>query len=278
MALLIIILVILALVLLSVFFKLPKMGTVVMITGGVKTGKSLLAVHTVLRKYRWSLVRWHIKCFFSFLFRRDKPEKPLLYSNVPLGVPYVPLTEDLLTRRTRFAYKSVIYVCEASLVADSMSFRDMELNERLLLFNKLIGHETRGGMIVYDTQCINDNHYAVKRCLSNYLYIHSAIKWIPFFVLLRVKEYIYSDDKTTVNVETQDIEESMKLVVVPKSVYKKYDCYCYSILTDSLPVETVKTVPIKLKRPTLTRKYDLRAKRIVSFKKYFTIRGEKNEN
>ena len=79
---------------------------------------------------------------------------PLIYSNVPLAMPYVPLTDDLLLRKKRFVYGSVIYVQEASLVADSQLIRDMDVNERLMLFNKLIGHETKGGVIIYDTQCI----------------------------------------------------------------------------------------------------------------------------
>lgn len=264
---------IILLILILWLFKIPKMGTVVMITGGVKTGKSMLAVRTVIKKYRMAMLKYYIKRGLFFLLRRKAPEKPLIYSNVPLAMPYVPLTEDLLTRKTRFRYGSVIYCCEASLIADSMSFRDMDLNERLLLFNKLIGHETRGGCIIYDTQCINDNHYAVKRCLSNYFYIHSAIKWVPFVCLLRVKEYIYSDDKSTINVEEKDIEESMKLVIVPKSTWRKYDCYCYSVLTDSLPVETIQRIPVKTKASGLylRQRYDLKARKIVSFKKYKTL-------
>lgn len=75
-------------------------------------------------------------------------EKPLLYSNIPLAVDgFTPLTLDLIQRKERFRYGSVIYVCESSLVADSMSFKDPLLNENMLLLNKLIAHETRGGYI-----------------------------------------------------------------------------------------------------------------------------------
>lgn len=197
-------------------FKIPKIGTLVMVTGGVKTGKSLLSVYFALRKYKRHYRIWKIKCFFCRIFRKPLPEEPLIYSNVPLAIPYVPLTVDLLLRKTRFNYKSIIYVCEASLVADSMYFKNMEHNERLLLLNKLIGHETRGGVLIYDTQCVQDVHYSIKRSLSQYFYIHRLVKWLPFVNVLYLKEYIYQDDKSTINVETQDIEESMKRVIVPK--------------------------------------------------------------
>ena len=133
------------------------------------------------------------------------------------------------------------------------------MNEQLLLFNKLIGHETKGGYIVYDTQSINDNHYAVKRCVTEYYYIHHMVKWIPFFLIAYVRELRYSDDHQEFNVYDEDVEESLKRVILSKRVWKKFDCYCYSILTDDLPVNANlvdgKTLP------------DLKAADIVSFKR-----------
>ena len=152
------------------------------------------------------------------------------------------LTEELLLREVRFAYKSVIWVDEASILADSMTYKDLDLNDRLLLFNKLIAHETHGGTIVYNSQSIGDLHYAIKRCLSETFYVHSTFKWIPFFLLVTVREERYSEDGTIVNSYNDDLEESLKRVIVPKSVWKKFDCYAYSSMTDDKPVyEKVET-------------------------------------
>lgn len=259
-------------------FKIPKIGTLVMVTGGVKTGKSLMSVWFVYRKYKRAYLFYKIKSFFAKILRLKPIEEPLIYSNVPLGVPYVQLTEDLLLRKKRFNYKSIIYCCEASLIADSQYFRDMDTNERLLLFNKLIGHETRGGTLIYDTQCINDMHYSIKRSISQYFYIHRLRRWFPFFCIAYVKEYLYSDDKSTINVETQDIEESMKRVIIPKSVYKLYDCYCYSAMTDNLSVDNRLRIAPKI---NYFRK-DLKSKHIVSFKKFIKnkeyLSNEKKDN
>lgn len=241
-------------------FKVPKVGSLALVTGGVKTGKSTLSVAIVRREYNARCRSVKFANFFRKLFRRPLLEMPLLYSNVPLAMPYVELTEDLLLRRKRFAYNCVIYIQEASLVADSQLIRDMDVNERLMLFNKLIGHETHGGVLVYDTQCIGDVHYSVKRCISNYFYIHHLVKWIPFFMIAKVQECRYSDDGSTINVSGKDVEDTLKSVIIPKRNWKFFDRYCYSVLTDDLPVEDrVINNSLKIK--------DLKARNILSFRK-----------
>lgn len=249
-------------------FKVAKIGSLCLVNGGVKCGKSTLSVSIVLSEYKSRVRKTKFMNFFRKLFKKPLEELPLLYSNVPLACPYVPLTDDLLLRKKRFVYGSVIYCQEASLVADSQLIRDMDINQRLLLFNKLIGHETKGGVIVYDTQCISDLHYSIKRCLSNYIYVHHLIKWIPFFLVAYVEENRYSDDNSVVNVQDKDVEDKLKKVIIPKRAWKYFDCYCYSVLTDNLPVE--QTV---IKNNLQTQ--DLKARKILSFRK--SIGGVENE-
>ena len=253
--------------------RIPKCGNMILVTGGVKTGKTTLSVHLVKRIWKKQKTKAKISNAILFCLRwipkfRKKQYKPmpLIYSNIPLSIPYVPLTKDMLERNERFVYGSVIYCCEASLIADSMCFKDAYVNEQLLLFNKLIAHETRGGYIIYDTQSIADNHFAVKRCLSSYFYIHHAIK-IPFFVLMYVRELKFSEDNSAVNTFEDDASENLELVIVPKKVWKLFDCYCYSALTDHLPVADK---PVKAK--------SLKAKNIVSFKNFKKLFGGKNED
>ena len=247
-------------------FKVPKIGAMALVSGGVKCGKSTLSVAIVMSEYKKRTRRIKFRNFFRKMFGKPLQELPLIYSNIPLGVPYVELTDDLLLRKKRFVYGSVIYCCEASLVADSQLFKDMELNERLLLFNKLIGHETKGGCVIYDTQCIGDCHYSIKRCLSEYIYVHHLTKWIPFFLLAYVQECRYSDDKSTINVQDEDVENKLRRVIVPKSTWKKFDCYCYSSLTDDLPVEN-----------KVVEAIDLKARKILSFKKSRLLGGVEDE-
>lgn len=262
-------------------FKIPMLSNMVLVTGGVKTGKSTMTVWLAWRAYRKQYRKYWISNNIIYpiarLFTKNvkKREKPFFYANIPISCKnFVPLTTSLLRRQKRFAYGSVIYICEASLVADSMTFKDSALNESMLLFNKLIAHETKGGMVFYDTQSIQDCHYAVKRCLSQYFYIHHLIK-IPFFCIAYVREMHYSDDSNTTNVFNEDIEDTMKRVIIPKRVWKMFDCYCYSCMTDDLlVVDNVVNVPVK---------GDHKAREIISFKNYKTIQKfvkeeEKNES
>lgn len=246
--------------------KVPPTGNMTLITGGIKTGKSTFSVHLAIRKLKFQRFKYYIKLysikFFKFLklrkFRNAKlPEKPLLYSNIPLKVPYVPLTRELLLRQKRFNFGSVIYICEASLIADSMTFKDNFINENLLLFNKLIAHETHGGYIYYDTQSISDCHYSLKRCLSTYLHIVKTFKYCPFFLFMWVRECRYSEDNNSINVYQSDVEDSTKLIIVPKSVWKKFDCYAFSAYTDNLPIENKEHITV-----------DLKVKDLISFKQY----------
>lgn len=251
-------------------FKVPKVGAMCMVTGGVKTGKSTFAVYLVLKNFKRIERQVKMKNFFKKAFGMPLDELPLLYSNIPLGVPYSPLTEDLLLRKNRFRYGSCIYVNEASLLADSQLLKNMEINERLMLFNKLIGHETKGGMIIYDTQAICDCHYSVKRCLSEYFYIHHLVKWIPFFMVAYVREDRYSEDKSIVSVNTEDVENSLRRVIIPKSTWKKFDSYCFSSMTDSLPVACDVVYPEKGS--------SLKVRNFVSFREFKTFDKENLNN
>lgn len=242
--------------------KALNCGNVVLVTGGVKTGKTTLSVRTVYKLWRKQLRKYRFYNIFVRWFKKDKSKKdlPLIYSNVPLSIPYVPLTEDLIYRRKRFVYGSVIYACEASLIAGAMDFKDEDLNEILPMFVKLIGHETRGGYLVFDTQAILDLHYGIKRNLSSYYYIHHKQRF-PFFLVLKVRELVFMDN--TSNEFSEDVEESLKTVIVPTWTWKLFDCYCYSAFTDDLPVEK-----------NVVKTKDLKARTILTFKKnkkYYSV-------
>jgi len=213
-------------------FKTLKIGSLTLFSGGVKTGKTTLAVFVATWELWKARVKWKLRKVF--LFKRNE-EKPMLYSNIPLNIPeYIELTPEHLKRERRFNYGSIILISEASLFADSQLIKDQDINEQLLLFNKLIGHETKGGKLIYDTQQIQDCHYSIKRSLSSYFFIHHINKYIPFFIVAYVKEYRYSEDNSVIGTEQEDIEDTLKKVVIPKRVWKKFDRYCYSIFTDSL--------------------------------------------
>ena len=253
------------------FFKQIRCGNMMLFSGGIKTGKTSLSVRQATQLHFWQKIKVlvlynhfirYIKQAFCKKYLPKKP-KPLLYSNIPLKCKYVPVTKALLLREEKPVEKSVCYMSEASLIADSMTYKDPILNEELLLFNKLWGHASKGGYLIYDTQSVSDNHFAVKRCLNSYFYIHHTVK-IPFFMIMFIREERYSED--SINTYGEDIEETMKIHIVPKSVWKKFDCYCYSVLTDDKP---------SMKEEDQRIATDLKAREIVSFKDYKTLKGVK---
>lgn len=250
------------------FFKFPAFGAVTMITGGVKCGKSALTVKFARRAYRKALVGYYISCVVAKLFRRELPEKPLLYSNIPLyKVKYVPLTLDHLLRKKRFNYKSIVLLDEVSLVADSMlsvNQKSTDVNTQLLLFCKLFGHETKGGKLFANTHVLSDVHFAFKRTTSTYYYVHSLSRF-PFFSFFHVREERYSDDGTVVNSYSEDAQRSMLRIIAYNGLYKRYDAYCYSKLTDSCPTANI----VKFNRS----RADLKLNKIVSFRPEFQKLG-----
>lgn len=249
----ILLLVALALFLYYKFFKIPKIKNIVFVDGSLGTGKSFYSVNVAVRLYKRQVRHWKIrKVIYKVIqplsrFKRFQSlkkavstlEEPILYSNIPLKrIKHCPLTLDILTRKVRIPYKSVIFIDEMSMVADQFDYKDREVSECLRDFFKLYRHETRGGYIVINSQSTADLHYSIKSVLSDYFYLHHRVK-LPFFSILWCQEMAYSSDKdaqNVVNASNADIEENLKMVFVPNRYFKYYDTYCFSALTDSLPV------------------------------------------
>lgn len=245
-------------------FKSCAIGSISLVDGGVKTGKTALSIYLAVREYKRAKRSVKFSNFWRKLFNKPLLEEPLLYSNIPLTIPYVPLTDDLLTRKKRFRYRSSILIDDASLVADSMLFKDKDLNEKLLYFNKLIGHETHSGHLIYNTQSLSDLHFSVKRCLSGYFYIHHLNTSCPFFAIAYVIECRYSEDSSVSFNQNVDTSELLKRVIFPKSIFKKYDPYCYSVLTDDLPIED----------NVIKKAKTLKCNNIVSFRDDKNLKGD----
>lgn len=240
-------------------YKCIKAGNLTMICGGVKTGKSQLSVREVFRRYNCARAGWKFKMLKYKLTSKKKkekynlipPEEPLLYSNVPIGKKgfshLVPLSYELLTCQQRFAYKSVIYICEASLVNNCMDIKDEDVNDVLQKLYKLIAHETQGGYMYIDTQNPLDVHFGPKRSLSTYYHIYkrTPIKLFgyEFFSIIHLREMMLNAGDKSEEVKNEDPQDAQHegtkgtyWHIIGRKWFKYYDRYCYSALTDHLPV------------------------------------------
>ena len=230
-------------------FKILKVPSVCLITGGVKTGKSLLSVYLAIKDYKHR----HIKWWWATKVFRKKLEEPLFYTNVEirfksikkdkdgnyirvhhLDKNIVQIKLDHLMRIKRFNYKSVIYIQESSLMSDSMDWFDNDRNCELSLYNKLIAHETRGGALYYDTQSVLDNHYSMKRVCSTYTFIQKNLNLLLFHILY-VREMINTENG--VNNFTDDVDTTTRKVLIPFWFHHKYNRYEFSYLTDELETD-----------------------------------------
>lgn len=228
------------------YAKRLRYGNLTLVTGGVKTGKTELCVKMVFTQYKRQLRKWRWKCFKCWLFRKPKPEKPLIYSNMPIGKAkkhsYVPLTLSLIKREERFAYGSVVYFNEVSFLAGSKDIRDEDINDILLQLFKLCAHETKGGYFIIDTQSPMDMHYTIKRSLSTYYNIVRRTT-LPFISFLWLREQVLVDGEHSQAIDNTDPDDAKHegnkpLYFLPllNRWWKYYDRYAYSVLTDHLPV------------------------------------------
>ncbi len=128
-----------------------------------------------------------------------------------------------------------MFLSETSLIADSMTIKDALLNEEINTFFKLYGHESHGGKCIIETQNVLDNHYAVKRCMTFYYNIDANFS-LPFFKLVRFYKVFYTDDNSVTNVHLLNEGMQYSYMLIPKTMFTRYDSYTYSWLTDDLPL------------------------------------------
>lgn len=247
--------------------KMLKIDCITLIDGGVKTGKSFLSIKIAISEYKKALFKEWLKN----IFRKNKEVLPQLYSNIRLrGVKFSLLTKEIVLRQVRIPNKSICLIDEASLLADSMLYKDTLTNEKLMLFCKLFGHYSHGGKMIINTQCIGDLHFSFKRSLSRYYWIYHRTK-LPFVTVLKVRELMYSDDnQQVVNTVNSDVENDLKTLIVLNKYYKKYDCYCYSIFTDELT--------LYYDSHMLGKNDSLKTDRIISLREFKTLKINENES
>lgn len=235
------------------YFKIPKIKNVVFVDGAPGAGKTFYCVNLAIRLYKAELRRYRVRKGILFVLSRlsflkgvfarfadayGSLREPMLYSNIPLRcIKFCPLTMDILLRKVTIPYYSVILFDEISICVDQFDYKDRDVSDALKDFFKLSRHQFRGHVVI-DSQSVNDLHYSIKSVMSEYFYIHHRTK-LPFISILSMQELAYSADSSAnniVNAFTDDLESTLKKVIVFNKYYRYYDSYCYSILTDSLPV------------------------------------------
>lgn len=260
-------------------FKLPHLNAVNVVVGEVKSGKSITSLSLALKEYRKRVRIWTIRAYLCKLFKREIDEYPLFYSSIPVGIDYVPVTKDLLLRKKRFRYGSVVFLDEISFTADKMLFKakDEKIQVQAKTFFKLFGHETGGygalghGVLVCNTQSISDCSKEVRACIGSVLYVEKIFApfWLPIFAICYCRQERYSEDNTITNSYQEDMDKSMCKFLFRKKFFKFYDKACFSKDTDNKPVEDTIVHGAELQ--------DLKTDKVVSFDNQYLIGGNNVE-
>lgn len=213
-------------------YRLNTYDTVLAFTGGLGAGKSFLSV----LKARQLLKKMRRKVWLMNLFRKkkEKLEKPMLYSSIPVRVSKkemaVELTSDHLLLQRKITRYSVVFVDEIGGFCSQFDYRAKN-SEIWDEFVRYFRHYVQGYLICND-QCSENIVLQVRRRL-NTVYNLMGFRKFLFVYWVRVRNITVSEEIKTV--EEQNTEDNMRLLIGILPLFKAYDSHCYSVRYDPVP-------------------------------------------
>lgn len=241
--------------------KFP-MDTVVCLTGGLGTGKTLIAVNLAIKEYRKRLLMWRLGLYDrrKGLKIEKKAEMPKLYSNIPILlkrpiyisrkiIPYKEYFSEVLTYEhilllDRIPEYSVILIDEVGQVADQYQYDNPFVMQDLQKFIRYYRHFVDGRLILTD-QSSSNIVVAIRRRINKIYNLHDFKRNWFFFFKVRVQElFIAEDVMSTVEQNVHNDYEYfygllplkwLKFLDITRLLtYKKYDSRCYSVMYDDV--------------------------------------------
>ena len=237
--------ILIAIVLFLIFVKpyLIHYDTVILFTGGLGSGKSLVSSGIALKllkrnrlKVWWyNLMPWH----------REKKPKPQMYSSIPFRISRkewaTQLTASHMLMTAKISPMSVVFVDEISLFLDQMTIK-FPASENVEEFATLFRHYTKGGYLVMNTQNSNKVNFHFRYCVNEALNLMHFKKWLPFFPVfytVRVRNISLADDIKTI--EQGNKEDNMRLMFgLMPLLLRHYDTYCFSDRYRTVPTRSEK--------------------------------------
>lgn len=226
--LIIIIAVILILIILSRFYTIRE-ETVIGLTGGLGTGKTLIGVTKSVNLLKRARFKWWIDTHI-FLWKK-KREKPQLYSNIPIRISKkewaTELTEQHLLLQEKIIEKSIVFMDEIGAYASQWEYNNPNAKETFDEFIRLFRHYTKGGYLIATEQCSENIILTVRRRINTINNLMHFKKWLGIFYTVRVRKISISEEIKTI--EENNAEDNMKTMVgLLIGKRKMYDTYCYS--------------------------------------------------
>jgi len=241
--------------------KFPQ-DTVICLTGGLGTGKTLIAVDRAIKEYRKRLFMWRLGIYnkrkgFKVVKRAEMPK---LYSNIPIllkrpvyiskkVIPYREYFSEVLTYEhilllDRIPEYSVVLIDEVGQVADQYQYDNPFIMQNLQKFIRYFRHFIDGRLILTD-QSSSNIVVAIRRRINKIYNLHDFRRNWFFFYKVKVQELFITEDIMATSEQNIHKEYEYFYGVLPLKwlrflditrlwTYKKYDSRCYSIMYDDV--------------------------------------------
>lgn len=219
------------------------------IFGGVKSGKTLLAVKTALKQFKISQKYWQRKkrkvVYYNVLitllnkFKKKKlelkelPLAPQFYSNIPIRVNKkygmsLKVSKELLLLKEKIPNGSILLLDEFGTIASQYGYTEEQIRTDISEFVRFYGHYTKqkGLLIVIDQS--TDRILKEVRVSLGAIYETSEFSKFGFIGKQKIIKY-QNTIQTEYVVQKEQIKNKYYLLLK-----KNYDPYCYSERVNNL--------------------------------------------
>lgn len=221
--------------------------TVLAFTGGLGTGKTLIAVNSALRTYKKTLLLWRlgfynkdIKSKFLFFKRKYFVPMPLLYSNIPIRIrrPFFisnkrivhkyffssVLTYEHIILDERIIEYSVILIDELGQIADQYKYDNPFVMQSIQNFIRFYRHFVDGRLFVTD-QSSSNIVVAIRRRLNVIYNLHEFRRFFIFFYIVKVSTIFIAEDMLSFADVKSDTDFDYFIGFLPFKFFKFLDIF-----------------------------------------------------
>lgn len=225
-----------------------KYDTLVSFTGGLGSGKTFKSVETALTLYHRQRLKYALRN--AFKKKADRKPLPELYTNIPVKISRnkyaCRLKPEHLLLQERLNEGSVVLIDEVDGFANQFNYNNPCIvdtkgdgdNGNFDEFCRFFRHYTKGGFLVFNTQCTANENLTIRRRQNQIVTLFHFRTWglplLPkFLYTVKCRTLTVSDDvKTEI---TEDTQDAFRLHIGLLPLTRHYDTYCYSERYNSVP-------------------------------------------
>lgn len=248
-----------------------RYDTVIGFTGGLGSGKTFESVNVAIRELKKNRLKTNIYNIIARIFGRERLERPLLYSSIPVRVSKHEYSEILTAQQLLLQENinrgSIVFIDEVDVWANQFAHANPNVIE--ILSKRDIGKPTEFDEGIFDEHMRLFRHYHSSPCCEpklvvntqatgniitiirrriNTVYYQSQFRIyrLPILCLLpivrnfarvyyyRVREIAISDD--IVNTSDNNLTDNTRIRFGFCPVTRHYDTHCYSSRVKDIPI------------------------------------------